>query len=327
MDDAVKRPNSFGAASRDTEDIGDELFHRPRRADAVQRADDKKCIAQPAIAIIPGSPRSRAFGNRRGQRGDDRAGFLEIAQLERNGGADDLVLPVDGESQPPHPLLPVIERALEKIAARALQRVLERLVGAEHHVHRPGQHERGLVLDLGNRRVRGETHRHLVAPEADMIAAGRALFDRRAVPMRDAEADGDTRHAGDRLDDAHQLRRPVGAAEILEAWREVGDAHLAAFSVGQLSDDDGGVANIIRRGLDLVVEHHIGEAFFLVARQQPAKDRVAVIARQAPPQNSRVRIDQGGGAPIANHGDIEPVIRHAILIYSLRASCRRARRT
>ena len=149
-----------------------------------------------------------------------------------------------------------------------------------------------------------------------MIAAGGALLHWHAVTVCHAETDGDTRHAGNRLDDAHQLRRPEGAAIVLETWREIGDAHLAAFAVRKFGHDDRGIAHIVRRGFNLIVEHHVGEAFFLVARQQPAKDRVAVIARQAPPQNPCVRIDQGGGTPIADHGDIEPVVRHAILNYS-----------
>ena len=86
--------------------------------------------------------------------------------------------------------------------------------------------------------------------------------------MGGAKADGDARRAGDRLDDADQLRRPVGAAVFLEARREIGDAHGRAIGVDQIGHHDGGVAHIVRARLDEAVEHHVGEAFFLVAGEQ-----------------------------------------------------------
>ena len=54
---------------------------------------------------------------------------------------------------------------------------------------------------------------------------------------------------------------------------------------------------------------YLGGVF--VARQQAAEHRIAVIARQAPPQNAGIWIDQRSGPAIADHRDIEPMIGHA----------------
>src|SRR5512135_1124857 len=101
--------------------------------------------------------------------------------------------------------------------------------------------------------------------------------------MRRAETDGYARHARDRLNDAHELRWPERAAIVVEARREVGDAHRPATTVNEFGHHDGGITHIIRAALDLSVEHYVGEAFFLIAGQQPAEHWVAVVARLTPP--------------------------------------------
>ena len=60
---------------------------------------------------------------------------------------------------------------------------------------------------------------------------------------------------------------------------------------------------------DEPVEHDVGEALLLVAREQPAEHRIAVEAREAPPHDARQRIDQRGGAAIADDGEIEVLLR------------------
>ena len=172
------------------------------------------------------------------------------------------------------------------------------------------QDERRLALDIGERRVGGEADMRVAVPVADVAGAERAVGDRRAVIVRRPEADGDARHAGDRLDHPHQLRRAEHAIEILEARREIGDATAAPFLVGQDRLDDRGVAHIGRLDIGQVVEHDVGEALLLVAGEQAAEDRIAVEARKAPPHEARAGLDQRGGAAVADDGEIESVIRH-----------------
>ena len=104
--------------------------------------------------------------------------------------------------------------------------------------------------------------------------------------MRGTEADGDARHATDRLNDAHELRRTKCAAIDLKAWREIGDAHRATILVDQFGRHDRSISNVFGTGVDLSVEHHIGEALVLIAGEQSAKNRIPVVTRQAPPHDT-----------------------------------------
>jgi hypothetical protein len=79
--------------------------------------------------------------------------------------------------------------------------------------------------------------------------------------MRRAEADGDPRHTGDRLDDADELRRTESPAVDLESRCEVGDADSAAIAVDQLGDNGRGIADIVRTRLGLAFKNDIGEPF------------------------------------------------------------------
>ena len=155
-----------------------------------------------------------------------------------------------------------------------------------------------------------------------MIAAERTVRQFLAVFAGRPHPDGDARQAGYRLDDPVKLRRPEDAAELPEARRKVGDPHLGAAAVGQFGRDDRGVADILRLIIRHVLEHDVGEALFLPARYQAAEDRIAVKARIAPPHDTRARIDQGGGAAVADDREIKPVIDRATafrLLIALRA--------
>ena len=243
-------------------------------------------------------------------RGDDGAGLVEIAELERDGGADDRFLPVDRDRQAAHPFHPVVVRALGEFAAGRRQIALEGLVRPEHEVHRPGEHEGRLALDQRERRVRRQADHGALGGIADMVAAKRVVRERLAVVARGPHPDGDPRQAGDRLDDPIELRRPEHAAELAEARHEVGDLDLAAVAVGQHGRDDRRVAHVFRLKLRHVVEHDVGESLLLLARQQSAEDRVAVETRIAPPHDPRRRIDQCGRAPVPDDGQIQSVACH-----------------
>src|SRR5262249_6331012 len=228
--------------------------------------------------------------------------------------------------EPPHPLQPIIARAVGEIAASAFERTFERLIGAEHHVHRPRQHERRLVLDVRQRRVCGESYWHLVAPETNVIAAGRPRHHRLAIAMCRSKADGDPRHAAGRLDDADELRRTKGAAVNLEARREVGDTDSAALVVDQVRDNGCSIAHIVRSRLNLTIENNIGETLLVVAGKQSTEHRIAVVAWHTPPHDPRRRIEQRRGAAVTDDRKIESVICHAA-VCPLAASAFRASRT
>ena len=92
--DAVDRAQLVIELRCDRERERNELFHGARGADAVERLDDEISVAQPAIAVIPGAARRRRLRDRRGVRGDDAAGLVEIGELQRDRGADDGLLPI-----------------------------------------------------------------------------------------------------------------------------------------------------------------------------------------------------------------------------------------
>ena len=151
---AVERSQLLVRLRRDREHERDEVLHRARRADAVERLHDEIGVAQPAIAIVPGAAGGRRLRDRSGVRGDDAAGLVEIAELERDGGADNGFLPIVRDRQAAHPVHPIIVRALEEIATGLLQVAGERLVRTEHQVQRAREHERRLAVDQRERRVR-----------------------------------------------------------------------------------------------------------------------------------------------------------------------------
>jgi hypothetical protein len=120
-DHAVDRAQLVVRLRRDRQCERDEFFHRARRADAVERLHDEIGVAQPAIAVIPGTAGAGRFGNRRRVRRDDAAGLVEVGKLQRDRGTDDRFLPIVGDRQAAHPFHPVIVGTIDEFAAGRLQ--------------------------------------------------------------------------------------------------------------------------------------------------------------------------------------------------------------
>ena len=232
----------------------------------------------------------------------------KLRQLQRDRGADDGFLPVVGDRQPAHPFHPIIVGAVDEIAAGLFQVAGEGFVGTKHQMQRPRQHERRLAVDQRQRRVGGQADHGRVVGIADVIAAERAVRQRLAVIAGRPHPDGDARQAGDRLDDAVELRRPEYAAELAKARREVGDPHLAAVVVGQHGARRSRCCAHIRIEIPPCRRARRRRSPFPPPRHQPAKDRIAVEARIAPPHDPRARIDQSGRAAVADDREIKAVI-------------------
>ena len=96
-----------------------------------------------------------------------------------------------------------------------------------------------------------------------------------------------------------------------EARREIGDPHFAAMAIGQLGANDRSIADVLRLEIRHVLEHYVGEPFFLLAGHQAAEDWVAIETRIAPPHDPRAWIDQRRGPAVADDGQIESMINHA----------------
>jgi hypothetical protein len=124
------------------------------------------------VRLEAGPPGSRWYG------GDDTAGLLEIAQLQRDRGTDDGILPVIGDREPAHPVHPVVAGAVIELPAGGGEVALELLVGTEHEMHRAGEHERRFALEIGERGVGGEADRGAAVEIADVVAADGMAGDR-----------------------------------------------------------------------------------------------------------------------------------------------------
>src|SRR5262249_38716434 len=149
----------------------DEILHRLRRTDAVERLHHEIGVAQPTIAVVPGAAGSRSLGNGGGMGRDDSAGFLEIAELERDRSADDFILPIVGNGETPRPIHPIVDGAVAEFAAGGFEFVLKALVDTEYEMVGPREDKGSLALDVGQRSIGGEADDAALVDEADMIAA------------------------------------------------------------------------------------------------------------------------------------------------------------
>ena len=103
-------------------------------AQPVQRIDHEIGVAQPAEAVVLVAPGAGGLGDRGGERGDDGPGLLEGAEFERDGGADDRLLPLEGDGEGAHPVVPVVECAFEEGAGGLADASGEALIGAQDRV-------------------------------------------------------------------------------------------------------------------------------------------------------------------------------------------------
>ena len=248
-------------------------------------------------------------------RRDYRPGLLEGAQFQRDRGSGHFPLPLVGQGEVPGPVEPVLVRSLLELPSRRLERGAERLVLPEHQGEGAVQGEARLMLDVGQRGVGRETHDGLVARVADMVGADGDVGYRFAVAVGRPHPDRDPRQPADRLDPPDDLRRAKDALVLLEARHEVGDADGAALAVLEHRLHHRGVADVARARLDLIGQDDIREPLFLVAGQQPREDRIGVEPRRAPPDDSRVGIDQSRNPAVADEGVIEvPLAAHAVTV-------------
>ena len=123
--------------------------------------------------------------------------------------------------------------------------------------------------------------------EGNVIAAERTLLNGLPIVGGWTYPDGDAGKSSDRLDNPDQLRRAEHAAKLAKARRKIGDPDRAAFLVGQEGGHDRGIALVIGCEVGHFLEHDIGEALFLIARHKAREHRIAVEAREAPPDQPR----------------------------------------
>jgi hypothetical protein len=143
------------------------------------------------------------------------------------------------------------------------------------------------------RSVGGEPER-LIASVADVTGPKRVLAFRATVVGGWFDANADVRPSPDRPHLAHQQLGTKQCPVLLEAWTEIGDLDDAALHVVQARDEYRRVGEILLLGSDRPL-HLDGEgADFVarrVAREQRAKNRVAIEAWEAAPHDSALGVD------------------------------------
>ena len=123
-------------ADDEVADVRQEALHRAGGSEPVQRLDREVRVARPAVAIVPVPPALGRLGNRAGERRHDRARLLEVTELERDRGADHLLLPLERDRERARPVRPVVARALVEVARDRGDGPAEALVGPEDQIER-----------------------------------------------------------------------------------------------------------------------------------------------------------------------------------------------
>ena len=155
------------------------VLHRADFGQAVERAHHEEGVAQPAVAVVPVAPAVRRLGDAGGHRGDDRAGVLVQRQLERDGGADHRVLPLQRQA----PARGSRCASSRRSPART-PRAVSLDAGGQRLVRRPGRSSSAGPARRGlGQHVARAAHRVLsrsVWSGADIAQVVAALGDRRA---------------------------------------------------------------------------------------------------------------------------------------------------
>src|SRR5687768_8099173 len=92
------------------------------------------------------------FGDRGGQRRYDRTGFFMLTQLERNGRANDGLLPLVGRCEAANPAPPLIDRLVEHRFQTAADFPDKALIGTKEKIERPLNAKQALILKPADRR-------------------------------------------------------------------------------------------------------------------------------------------------------------------------------
>jgi hypothetical protein len=77
------------------------------------------------------------------------------------------------------------------------------------------------------------------------VIAAHGVLSWLPIVVRWANSDRDARQAGNGLDNANELRRPKGAAELIEARRKIRDPDRGAVPIAHDGGDDRRIASVL----------------------------------------------------------------------------------
>ncbi len=305
--------------SDDVHEPAEIILHLAHRRELVERAHDEIGVANPTIAVIPISLGVGGLGNAGRQRRDDRARLLISAELERNGGSDDRLLPFQRYRQAMRPLAPIFMRAHLEILRGLRDAGAKGFVDAENQIEGTMKVKDGFVAHIVHRRVCRQAQRRIGADIADMVRTGSEHRGCRAIIEARAHEDAHARTSGDRREAAYEGLRKKETIAPPKARREIRDADRAVLAV-QNGFQDGRVADVALLAADVILDfdrEHSGALGALRRAEKTMEHGVAVEARNAAPDDSRVAIDKRGEAAVSDHAKLHhcsrspraPVIR------------------
>ena len=291
----------------DVVQVAEIVLHRLDLGETVERPDHEERVPEPAVAVVPVPPGVRGFRDARGHRCDDRAGFLERAELERDGGAGDRILPLEREREAPGPSPPVRGGLLLELARGLLDAARKGLVRPEEKAHRHLEEERGLVEHVRDRGIGVESQRLTRVHEANVVGAVGDVGGARAVVEARAHPDADARRPTGRADPAHQHGGAERAPPRMEPRGEVGHDDAVAFTVLDPRLQNRGVRGVALFGAHRAQEIDGEEARLRVrvVVDQAAEHRVRVEAREATPHDTRVLVDERAVGAVADDSEVE----------------------
>ena len=290
----------------DVAQVGEVFLQHVERAQAVECLHRVIAVADPAVAIVPIALAVGRFGDRCRQRGHDRAGFLVLAQLERDRRADRLFLPFERNVQAPHPMLPVFRRIGFHPAHFAADIAHEGLVRAEKEMLVAFDPIMAPFENVANRRIGGQAQGLRPGKIADMVRAvgGRGKF--LTVILHWCKHDLETRRTCHRAHDARKGDGAILPSGPLIARSEVADLYRATVFRLEPGLQDRTIALVMLAGADLPFELEApGAAVFLVAIKQRAEHRIAIDPRNAAPDETALLVHQRADLAIADRGKFE----------------------
>ena len=255
------------------------------------------------------------FGDGGGQRRDDAACLFIDAELQRDGRADDGILPVRRRREPARPAHPVIGRALQPFQRDDADPVRQAFIGAEQEADLTVQYEGAAIHDIGDRRVGRDPETGRLVQELDMIDAPARDHVVLAALALGEEVHLDARHAFQRRDPAHHAGRAEHPALVHEARTEVGDLYRGAVLCLQDRLDHGRVALIGLGAGDMALQRD-GE--LAASAEEAVEDRFAIEARQAEPAAGRILVDEARHGAIADNAEFE--IGHCVPCFLIQSA-------
>src|SRR6056297_438510 len=300
----------------DVDDVAQILLHGLRGAEAVQHVHHEVAVAQPAVAVIPVAPAARGLRDGGGHRRDHRARVLESAELQRDGRTYHGFLPLERDGETSRPAPPEAFRSLEVVVVGVRYGLRDGLVRPEDQMHRPVEHEAGLVQHPGDRYVRRKPQPHAGAQIADVVAAAAGLAGLAPVIPRRVQSDADARAPAQGLDRAYQHHGPEHATHVGITRSEVRDGNGAAVAIVQGGAQYRRVRHVLLLGALEVLQFDLevaGPLAVFLAAQQAAEDGIAVELGHAAPDHHPPAVDERGDLAIADDSEIQ--IRHARPLY------------